>query len=191
MTGVFADVILLIFMLPALLYGKEFKFNPSFESNVNFSEDNIVENQDEMPDFTALLSDEEGFVLPEWVSKVMSFFAVIIVVIFSLMLLRSVYAWLKKTGLEFATEDEGDEAVFLKSEPDDTIVSLLKNKRGQQLNETHKIRRRYRKIIKKATKGKPNKWATPSELEAQASLADSEEMRELHDAYEEARYGHR
>jgi hypothetical protein len=188
MTGAFAALLLLIFMLPALFYGKEFKFNPSFENNVNFSEDTVIEDQDDAIDFSALLSDEEGFVLPEWVSKVMDFFAVIIVVIFSVMLLKAIAGWLKKTGLEFQTGDEGDETVFLKSEPQDTVVSLLKKQRGLLLNEEQKIRRRYRKTIKKATKGKPNNWATPSELEAQANLTDSDDISALHDAYEKARY---
>jgi hypothetical protein len=188
MTGVFAALLLLIFMLPALLYGKEFKFNPSFENNVILSEDTVTSDQEEAMDFTDLLPEEEGFVLPEWVSKIMDFFAVIIVVIFSVMLLKAIAGWLKKTGLEFATEDEGDETVFLKSEPADSIASLLKKRRGLLLNEEQKTRRRYRKTIKKATKGTPNNWATPSELEEQANLTDNEELRSLHDAYEKARY---
>ena len=39
-----------------------------------------------------------------------------------------------------------------------------------------------------ATKGQPNKWATPSELERDAELADNAGMQALHDAYEKARY---
>jgi hypothetical protein len=50
------------------------------------------------------------------------------------------------------------------------------------------IRRRYKRTIKKSTKGSPTFWASPLELESQAGLAESSDMQRLHGYYEKARY---
>ena len=51
-----------------------------------------------------------------------------------------------------------------------------------------KIRRRYKKTIRNATKGEPNAYATPTELEVIADLSDSRQVQTLHHLYEKARY---
>ncbi|MCM1267942.1 MAG: hypothetical protein NC302_08565 [Bacteroidales bacterium] len=52
-----------------------------------------------------------------------------------------------------------------------------------------KIRRRYRKMIRKHRKEKPAPHESPAEIEEAAGLRDDVGMRQLHEAYEEARYG--
>jgi hypothetical protein len=188
MNGIFAGVLLLLFLLPAVFYGREFQFNPAFENTGIAADEALTQPQDEMPDFSALLPEGEPAPTPEWLEHVMQFFGVLLAVLFALFMIRAIAGWLKKIGLEFSTEDQADETVFLLTEPTDSIGHALRQRRAAHFSEGSKIRRRYRKVIRKATKGQPNRWATPSELEAQAALPDTEEMRTLHEAYERARY---
>ncbi len=52
-----------------------------------------------------------------------------------------------------------------------------------------RIKRRYRKTIRKHRKDRPAPYESPTEIEAGAGLKDDEQMRQLHKAYEEVRYG--
>ena len=54
---------------------------------------------------------------------------------------------------------------------------------------TEKIRRRYRKMIRKYRKNSPAPYESPAEIEEGAGLKDNEEMQQLHKAYEQVRYG--
>lgn len=56
-------------------------------------------------------------------------------------------------------------------------------------SEAEKIRRRYKKMIRKHRKEKPAVFESPIEIEELAGLKDSEEMQALHKEYEAVRYG--
>lgn len=56
-------------------------------------------------------------------------------------------------------------------------------------SEAEKIRRRYKKIIRKHRKEKPEIFESPIEIEELAELKDNEEMQKLHKEYEAVRYG--
>jgi hypothetical protein len=55
--------------------------------------------------------------------------------------------------------------------------------------EEEKMRRRYRKFIRRHRKDRPAKYETPTEIETAAGIADTVEGKELHKQYELARYG--
>jgi hypothetical protein len=189
MTGIFAAALLLLFLLPSVLFGHEFRFNPSFEGPGISSEEAFGQQEDNgMLDFFDQLPEDESTPPPEWLTNLMEFFGFLLLAIFACSLIRALLQWLKKIGREFSTEDE-DEVVFLMTEPTDSAAHATRRRWGTRLSARQQIRRRYRKVIRRATKGQPNRWATPSELEAQASLPDTEEVRSLHEAYEVARYG--
>ena len=57
--------------------------------------------------------------------------------------------------------------------------------------EEDKIRRSYRKFIRKNRKDRPAKFETPTEIETAAGVVDTTEGKELHKMYEFARYGFR
>ena len=86
------------------------------------------------------------------------------------------------------------------TENGDEIESLLQEERvsirirtgfGGSAGEREKnrIRRRYRRTILRYRKEAPGIQETPSEMEKLAGLPDTEEMRNLHQEYELARYG--
>ena len=86
------------------------------------------------------------------------------------------------------------------TENGDEIESLLQEERASLRartgfggsaaeREKNRIRRRYRRTILRYRKEAPGIQETPSEMEKLAGLPDTEEMRNLHLDYEQARYG--
>lgn len=77
------------------------------------------------------------------------------------------------------------------------IADKVKSDKEELLGERHhrtdgaaeKIKRRYRKMIRKHRKERPAPFESPKEIEENAGLRDDEEMQELHRVYEEVRYG--
>lgn len=55
--------------------------------------------------------------------------------------------------------------------------------------EEDKMRRRYRKFIRRHRKDRPARYETPTEIETAAGVAETVEGKELHKQYELARYG--
>jgi hypothetical protein len=79
--------------------------------------------------------------------------------------------------------------IFLDSKEDARRFLRKKGSpRESRLSPNMQIRRRYKRTIRKSTKGRPCAWASPSELESHAGLAESADMHKLHDYYEKARY---
>lgn len=63
-----------------------------------------------------------------------------------------------------------------------------KGRRGVE-SEAERIRRRYRKTIRKHRKERPAPYESPAEIEEYAGLKNDEQMQQLHRKYEEVRYG--
>ncbi|MDE6621050.1 MAG: hypothetical protein K2K74_11300 [Lachnospiraceae bacterium] len=63
-----------------------------------------------------------------------------------------------------------------------------RKRRGAE-SEAERIRRRYRRMIRKHRKERPAPYESPLEIEEYAGLKNDEEMQLLHMQYEEVRYG--
>lgn len=63
-----------------------------------------------------------------------------------------------------------------------------KGRRGAE-SEAERIRRKYRKTIRKHRKERPAPYESPAEIEEYAGLKNDEQMQQLHKKYEEVRYG--
>lgn len=63
-----------------------------------------------------------------------------------------------------------------------------KGRRGLE-GEAERIRRRYRRTIRRHRKDRPAPWESPAEIEENAGLADDDLMQRLHGQYERVRYG--
>ena len=97
-----------------------------------------------------------------------------------------IFHWLKKMAGYYAGQ-EGDQVISLRKkerEQQDEARRLRKEKREMFFGEETRIRRRYRRLIRRNLKIKPRGSETPEELEKMARLSDDE----LHGAYEKARY---
>ena len=83
-------------------------------------------------------------------------------------------------------DDDGDLA---ESIPDVYESLVFRGRRKTPDTERERIRREYRKAVRKAGLFRPGPSETPEEIEKNAGIFDNPAMRELHDRYEEVRYG--
>ncbi len=86
------------------------------------------------------------------------------------------------------TDDNGDKVEELEDEPvyKEEILSLVR--KHTDGSEAARIRRQYKRTIRKHRKELPAPSETPTELEKNAGLLGDEEMKALHGRYEEVRY---
>lgn len=86
------------------------------------------------------------------------------------------------------TDDNGDKVEEIEDEPvyKEEILSLVRKHTDN--SEAARIRRQYKRTIRKHRKELPAPSETPTELEKNAGLSDDEEMKALHGRYEEVRY---
>ncbi len=86
-------------------------------------------------------------------------------------------------------DENGDiiEEIQVKERSDREEMLVKGHRRAGSAAE--KIKRRYRKMIRKHRKDRPAPYESPTEIEEGAGLKDDEQMQQLHKVYEEVRYG--
>lgn len=116
-----------------------------------------------------------------WVIGAVSVMGVIYGII---MAIRQVFSDFRK-GLD----ENGDKIEALEEDKSYREEMLSRVRRRESDSEAAKIRRLYRKTIRKHRKEQPAAYEAPSEIEKKAGLAEDEDMHILHDRYERVRYG--
>lgn len=109
---------------------------------------------------------------------------VVAVIVAFLILVRRELAKFSQTAYE---EDDVVESL----DPEDEDEKIATRRSVWKRTEEDKIRRLYRKFIRKHRKDRPAMYETPTEIETAAGVVDTLEGRELHKQYEFARYGSR
>ncbi|MCM1106896.1 MAG: hypothetical protein NC355_08125 [Blautia sp.] len=189
LTGIAGFAMLTLFLLPAILFGREFQINlttdaplvsleaPTEEAFQPVGGGQVVDTEL----MEAML--DSGHDAPKWLLALFEFIGYLIIAFCVIAAAMALIRKLRSMGLDFSTEN-ADEIVSLHTAaPDEAqAVHALPKERALSINQ--RIRRRYRKTIRKATKGRPSRWATPAELEQNAALHDDA----LHTVYEKARY---
>lgn len=194
LAGISGALLLALFLLPSLLYGREFEPKIATREPVKpvpqmVQQGNYYIYGPDIPDTEAAEASEPQKETPKWVETLLKIFGCLVAVssiVIAAVLLFHIIRSLEK---EFSEPEEKDEVVFLKrgrtvdgkTSADNMIREGIFSKRQQ-------IRRRYRRLIRKHTKGIPSPSATPTELERNAALSGSPEMNELHEIYEKVRY---
>lgn len=193
-TGTAAVFLLILFTLPALLYGEEPLESIHPQAHVEIEIPSGNDSMMAMPEMGSMDLEKatEGspsFEPPEWLRKLADIILYGVSVLVAFGVLAAIYHGIKNAGKSFAVENE-DEIVFLNSETDDEKTRIRKSGKSNEgwLSPNAQIRRRYKRTIRKSTKGKPKAWATPTELEQEAQLPSTEGMQALHHCYEKARY---
>jgi hypothetical protein len=189
-------VLLVLFVTPAVLYNREPLSEVSLKlsqlpsgddgGNAEFMPTAPMEEDSFLPE---LMDSGEVHEPPEWLIKLMDVLLVVIFAALAIGVILAIVQAIRYAMKNFAVCDE-DEIIFLEDETSDAAETAGSSKpRGDGIFSINRqIRRRYKKTIRKATSGIPDHWATPSELEAHAGLADSDGMPVLHEVYEKARY---
>ncbi len=86
-------------------------------------------------------------------------------------------------------DENGDVVEEIKDELSQKEEHIYRKRYRGMESEAERIRRRYRKMIRKHRKERPAPYESPAEIEACAGLKDDEAMQQLHTAYEAVRYG--
>lgn len=87
-----------------------------------------------------------------------------------------------------ASKDENGDIVEELEDTDDVRKITLPARR-RKLSERERIRKEYRKTIRRNRKDRPAASESPLEIEKNAGIADQKDIQELHRNYELARYG--
>lgn len=87
----------------------------------------------------------------------------------------------------YAGEAEPETDRIESLDDDEDVVYSFEGRRGK-VSGDHKIRKAYRKFIRKHREDIPEVFETPHEIEVAAGVADTKEAKQLHEAYERVRY---
>lgn len=194
MTGIIGGLLLILFLLPAVLYGREFQpdlttdkpllsFDEVMEETQQYSAPEEVADT-QIVDFRNFQEKDS----PKWIYYLAKMIGYVCSAIFIIALAIRMIRAVRKLGKDFSVEEE-DEVVFLEPDHTDSVKGIFRS-RGREsfLSASQQVRKRYKKTIKKASKEKPSQTATPAELEKNAGLAEDASMQVLHGLYEKARY---
>lgn len=188
-------LLLLIIILPSLftISHRHYRDLREWSSNIKFgypepTPENNTESIEEDP--MAMLIAEYGEVkpTPQWVIVLAYIMEIAIFAGLALMLVRKIYA----TFQDFRKEvDENGDVVEELEDSEDTVQLIKRTTPANRykLSERDRIRKEYRKTIRRHRKDRPAPYESPLEIETNAGIADSEDGRELHRNYEWARYG--
>lgn len=190
-----ACILLLAFTLPSLLYGKEPLSTLTFEEKEAPEEEWLPEPEPVVPtgeaeDWRELLAgDEEPKEPPKWLVFLSQVVFYLICVSVIAAVLVAIYRACRNAGKFFAAETE-DEIRFLEKGFSDEQEHLKKRKLPW-LRETSvnlRIRKIYKRQLRRALKDRPEGSETPFELENMAGFSEGESREFLHNCYEKARY---
>ncbi len=190
-----AVLLLVLFVLPSVLYGKDpiAEAIAGYEPKEVESTAKVETPEEETPqaaeqgDMSELLGDKEYKPMPAWIQNLFTGIMYLILVAVGAAILRAIYQSVRNAGKAFS-EDEEDEVLFLHQGKDEREnLPWKREKREGYLSPNMRIRRQYKKTIKKAGKYQPTGAETPAELEERNELS-GDTMRRLHDGYEKARY---
>lgn len=193
---------LAIFMLPAALYHEEPLSKLRFEP-VNMggqAEESYEENTGPdylMEELMRLKSQTKE--TPEWLKKASELLGILTLAGLGYAALRLIIKAVRH-ALDAFSDDGGDEIIFLRKEDD--LAPQTKHlsgtgRKSSLLSPDRKIRRLYKRLIRRTLKETPHGYETPLELEHKAGLYtrkvtdmpphDTDADR-LHTLYEKARY---
>lgn len=187
-------MLFLLALLPSLFTVKSRHYRDlrNWLSNMETSlpdleEESITEDSAEDPMAALIAEYGEPKPTPQWVIYLTYALQVIVFLSLALLLLKKIFTAFR--DFREAIDENGD----VVEELHDTKEAPLSIKKSapvdRRLSERERIRKAYRKTIRRYRKERPAIYESPSEIEARAGIADREDCMKLHDDYELARYG--
>lgn len=148
--------------------------------------ENNSENMGEDPMAALLEEYGEPTPAPWWVDFIFYAISAIIFVFLAIALMKKVYAVFQ--DFRIANDENGDIVEELQDTQED--IRKIRTPAGRRrLSEKERIRKEYRKTIRRHRKDRPAIYESPAEIEANTGIAGTEEIAALHTRYELARYG--
>ncbi len=192
--GICGGLLLAMFLLPSILFGKEISVDFSLEQPVIDVEDSWASADGSnygggfSTDAISQLDTMETRTLPDWIQSLMQLIAYAIMAVAVVLIIVAIVVMIRRFKKDFAVEEE-DEVVNLDEEAPVGVQRVLRRRTHESfLSPSQQIRRRYKRVIRKAAKAAPSRWGTPTEIEHQAAVAQDGQMQTLHGYYEKARY---
>lgn len=184
--------LLMLLTLPALftIANRHYRDLRELKSDVRIDYTEMMPQPEEEPvgeDPMAILMEQYGDVKPApwWLDYIFYGITIVIFVLLALALVRKVYAVFQDFR---AVNDENGDIVEELQDTDD-VVNITAPLRRRKLSERERIRREYRKVIRRHRKDRPAVYESPAEIEQNAGIAQTEDGIALHGRYETARYG--
>lgn len=195
MLGLFAGLVL-IAMLPSFFLAGQRRYTDirTWSNNMQFAE-----YQPEIPQQTG----EDGYPGDDWImmlnegeappepSKLWTYLGWISAAAGIVFLLYEAIKMLRQVFQEFrdSFDENGDKVEELDDERSQKEERLNLRRSRKYDSEAERIRRTYRRTIRRHRKEIPAPYESPSELEKNAGLSEEEGMKQLHVKYESVRYG--
>lgn len=122
---------------------------------------------------------------PEWLDTLFYIMETIVAILLAAALIKIIYDTFKSFR---ATADENGDIVEELAETNEGVkIKRLRISR-RKLSERERIRKEYRKFIRRYRKERPARSESPTEIERNAGISESEECKRIHNQYELARY---
>lgn len=192
--GMLAIFLLLIIIvtLPSLftISHRHYRDLRKWASNIEFDYtepllENDMEYTGENPMEALITEYGEAKPTPQWVIVLTYIIEIAAFAVLAFMLLKKIYATFR--DFRKAVDENGDIVEELKdAEEAVQTIKKITPARRRKLSERERIRKEYRKTIKRHRKDRPAPYESPREIEMNAGITDNEE---LHQNYELARYG--
>lgn len=157
---------------------------------INFPEpETQVITEDNMEDPMASMIAEYGEPkpTPPWLIYLTYAVQTVVFLFLALLLLKRIFAAFQ--DFREAIDENGDVVEELHDTKEEPLPIKKAPPVNHKLSERERIRRQYRKVIRRHRKERPAIFESPSEIEARAGIADREDCIKLHNDYELARYG--
>ena len=185
-------LLLMIVTLPSLftISHRHYRDLRERTSNIEFDyteplPESDTENTVENPMEALIAEYGEVKPTPRWVIVLSYIIEIAAFAVLALMLLRKIYTAFH--DFRKAVADNGDIVEELE-DAEETVQPIKKTTPAvrRKLSERERIRKEYRKTIRRRRKDRPAPYESPREIETNAGITDIEE---LHQNYERARYG--
>ena len=158
------------------------------EQEMNPMGDLFAEHSERMPgnDLMALTEDTEPWIGWNVIFYVLGSAAITAAAFGLFRAIQRLFAGFRRISGE---EENGDEVISLDPEDEITGSGAAELRIKTYFTEREKIRRRYKRTIRKKATGDIDQYLTPDEIEERVGLSGDPDMKKLHDVYENARYG--
>lgn len=147
----------------------------------------ITEDNIEDPMASMIAEYGEPKPTPPWLIYLTYAIQTIVFLFLALLLLKRIFAAFQ--DFREAIDENGDVVEELHDTKEEASPIKKAPPVNHKLSERERIRRQYRKAIRRHRKERPAIFESPSEIEVRAGIADHEDCIKLHNDYELARYG--
>ena len=122
---------------------------------------------------------------PEWLITLFKILETVVFTFLAALLLKAVYDTFR--AFRGTADENGDIVEELEETNEGVKIKRLRISR-RKLTERERIRKEYRKFIRRYRKERPARYESPTEIEMNAGIAEDKECKEIHRHYELARY---